>query len=270
MWVEYKRTVALIYDFLEEQVSKIKIMYNGDSSFQILIFTKKSNSDIENDMKSKFPKGSGVSFNVLKNSNQFKLYSINITTGLVTVELKRGDLIDFKKKDCTIDKVYKKITNKGFDWKMNSKYKKAESLDWKDRMDIIKKEREERKNRVKKRTQEKIHNKIKSPSIEEAKPEESYQLKNKISKVVQDYFSYVHDQLDDIYQGVNIPFKEHDRDEGNFYQQVRKVIKKKKSDAQALISNPAYVGDLIQYISNRSEKYKSKKQNQNKIGDCHD
>jgi hypothetical protein len=271
VWREIKRNVIFAYDFFDDQFDSIKIAYDGDKSFQLFLYGEKvlSKNSLSKIISEKFKSNSDVSIKIQPSSKQIQILEVNKDTGLVSTLIEKSKLNEFKKKDCTIDVIYKKKLKKDFEWAADrfASAVRAQMLNWKDRVEKIKEDRIKRQDRIKNREdQEKTIHKPKTElHNKKVEPEDDKEMsKSKISKQIKDYFSYNQDQVEDVYQGVDKPFKDTDRDNDNFSRQVRKVMKK-KSSGQPLVSNPPYRGNMLEYIEDNLDEeiknYKSKKQN---------
>jgi len=118
-WINTKRIVLQIYDFLKENIKDVRIFFTGDKAFDLWCYLNKNQDKkfLESLLKEKF-----------RNSKKHKMefipkvipYDINKNTGLAYSEVTEKDLLKFKRKDSTIDKVYKKIFKKEFPWKKES------------------------------------------------------------------------------------------------------------------------------------------------------
>jgi hypothetical protein len=218
-WSEIKRDVALIYDFLEEKCDKINIVYDGDSSFQILCNPEKGIGlkKFEDLLDNKFSNASKLNYKILNTSDFIKNYQVNKTTGLSSLLIDRDSLMSFKKNDSTLDNIFKKKLNKKFNWDIK----------------------------------------------------EGTNMSKKVSstKVVQDYYKFVHDQLQGIIDSPEKSFKEEDRQEDNFYRQLQKL---KKKSSQPLVSNPPYRGNLLEYIYDNLDESLKDEKSQNKLANVLD
>jgi len=226
-WSEAKRKISQVSDFLDSFTKKNKIIYDGDYSFQILAYMKEGYTlkELKDKISEKFKNSSYHSIKVLPKNKKFKVFKINPKTGLVSTEIKRSKLKDFKKKDNTIDKIYMRNLHKRFKWD-------KKSMDFNERIEKIR----EKKDRWKGRKGERED--IKSPEDrygpkdklkeEDKSLDKKDRFKNKYSKKVKEYFKFMQNQLKEMYEDVGSVHDLSDRDRKNFYRQVRKVWKKKK------------------------------------------
>jgi hypothetical protein len=197
---DIKRTIANVYDFLKSEISDVKIIFDGGNKFQIWSNTSKQKDSkyFKKIINEKFKDSPYHNLKFVK--NKIKLLKINKETGLVSTEIKRKNLIKFKKRENVLDSVYSKITKNKFDWKLKK----------------------------------------------------SNYSSDKTKKIVQDYFKFKHDQLDEMYKNINDP-KYKDRDQDNFYRQLQLLKDAYKSSSSPLMSAPPYVGDMLEYIKNRQQ-----------------
>jgi hypothetical protein len=84
--------------------------------------------------------------------------------------------------------------------------------------------------------------------------------KDLIAKKVKEYFKLPLDQLKEMHHIKRMDDLE-DRNDKNFFRQVRKIYKKRKA-LQPLVSNPPYRGNLLEYIEKKvKEKIKKEQKN---------
>lgn len=98
-------------------------------------------------------------------------------------------------------------------------------MDWKDRVEQIKKNKLEFKTRKKQLKDNLNTNK------------DDTEFKEKVSKKVKDYFKFMHDQLKEMYEGAGSVHELSDREKDNFYKQVKEMWKHKKSNLEKPLSS---------------------------------
>jgi hypothetical protein len=128
---EIKQVIANVYDFLDKFSSNLKIVFDGNLKFQIWATTTKVKdyNYYKKIINEKFKNSPYHNLKFVK--NKIKLLKINNETGLVSNEIKRKNIMNFKKKQNTLDSVYSKLTKNKFDWeikKSNTNSGKAKKI----------------------------------------------------------------------------------------------------------------------------------------------
>jgi len=149
IWGDIKRGTLQLHDFLKstEKLKDIKIHYTGVRSFHIWCYLKGGKKDIDaireewvNILEEKFKDSKfhivnkqtpgknqlNIDFSPVGfNKGHITPYSLRAKTGLVCVEVSAKNLSKFKKKDATLDKIYKDMLGKKFDWEIKDEMKKS-------------------------------------------------------------------------------------------------------------------------------------------------